>query len=191
MDLLKKKIFQVIEHQLKLEDFESWLYEQNDLADRMSEEFILELYDFNYNQRGAFYLFKEKFLAYYDFNEFLEWKVIANLKDLSNGCENPERILQDFLELGYEEFFYLADLGYNVYQLDYCKLYGWERDKLLGAIQSDATELLFSIQDWMSSNKENRLIDFKSVYPRNYNLKSNDYNEVGTRKNESWWKFWK
>ena len=48
---LKKMIFMTIEDHLSLKEFESCLYSQEDLSDKMSEDLILELFTFNYNQK--------------------------------------------------------------------------------------------------------------------------------------------
>ena len=53
MEDLKIRVFRTIEKEIELQDFEKWLYVQNDLSERMDEGLILELFSFNYNQRGA------------------------------------------------------------------------------------------------------------------------------------------
>lgn len=58
---LKLKVFEVVEDQLPLKEFEEWLYGREDLSDRMNEDIILELYSFNYNNRDARYEFKSTF----------------------------------------------------------------------------------------------------------------------------------
>src|SRR5258706_2578242 len=99
---LKEKVFQTIEEQIPLKEFEQWLYQQSDLLEKMSNDLILELFEFNYNQKGAHYEFKKSFVKYFDENEFMLWKIKANLRDLIAGKETKDRILHEFYyDLGY------------------------------------------------------------------------------------------
>lgn len=77
----------------------------------MGDDLDLELYSFNYNQRGVDYDFRKHFLSFFDEKEFTDWMIIANLETLSMGCKEPERILADFYDLGYGDYPYLSSLG--------------------------------------------------------------------------------
>ncbi len=83
-----------------LKDFEVWLYSQTALADQLDKPMLLDLFAFNYNQPGAFYVFRNTFLPYLDQDDFLNWKVKINLRDLIENCPTRDRILSDFERLG-------------------------------------------------------------------------------------------
>ncbi|MER3329806.1 MAG: hypothetical protein RIF34_09540, partial [Candidatus Kapaibacterium sp.] len=156
MDELKERIFKVIERQIGIKEFENWLYSDENLATRMDEDLVFELYSFNYNQRGVDYEFRKLFLSFFYDKEFTEWKIIANLETLSVGCKEPERILADFYDLGYDDYPYLSSLGYNKYELEDCEYYGWSREKMISEIQKEAKQLLLEVQEWflISSNTD-------------------------------------
>ena len=82
MENLKNKIFRTIEKEIELQEFEEWLYKQNDLSERMDEDLVLELFSFNYNQKGANYEFNRKFIEYYNQEEFTNWKILSHAQEL-------------------------------------------------------------------------------------------------------------
>jgi hypothetical protein len=193
MEALKEKVFKVIDRQIEIKDFESWLYDQSSLSERMDEALILELYSFNYNQRAASFEFKQLFLPFFDEKEFIEWKIIANLKTLSAGCNEPERILGDFYKMGCESYPCLAAIGYNNYWIEDCEQFGWSRQKMIREIQNEAKLLLFEIEEWLETSSYNDLMQFqpKSKKLEMENNTTSDApisTEVDSKK---WWEFWK
>jgi hypothetical protein len=52
---VKMKVFRVFDRLETLKGFEEWLYQQEELAERMNENFYLELFCFNYNQKDSGY----------------------------------------------------------------------------------------------------------------------------------------
>lgn len=168
MEDLKNKIFRTIEKEIKLEDFEEWLYEQNDLSERMDEDLILELFSFNYGQKGACYEFERKFLGYFEKKEFTNWKIIANLEMLQKGCDESERVLRGFKDLSGDGYSFLSHLGYAVYDLEECEYLGWDRQKLLEVIRKESAQLLEELYDWKRESKRNDLVEFKSKFNKSH-----------------------
>lgn len=168
MEALKERIFKVIEEQIDIKEFEIWLYSKTSLSERMGEDLIFELYSFNYNQRGVGYEFRKLFLSFFDEKEFTDWKIIANLETLSVGCKEPERILADFSDLGYEDYPYLMSIGDYQYQLDDYELYGgWSREKMISEMQKEADELLSEIQEWLMNSSNGDLMNFEPKTKKN------------------------
>lgn len=193
MESLKNMIFSTIEKEIELKEFEQWLYRQEDLSFRMDEELILELYSFNYNQRGAGYEFNSRFIKYFDKEEFTNWKILTNLKMLGEGCKDPERILDDFKYLSEEGYSFLSHLGYAVYDLEECEYLGWDRPQLLEIIRDESIQLLKEIIDWLQEAPNNKLMDFKSKCQKSYitlpvKVAARPTNITQSKK---WWKFWK
>lgn len=195
MEVLKERIFKVIERQIDVKEFESWLYSETSLAERMDDDLIFELYSFNYNQRGVDYEFRKLFLSFFDEKEFTDWKIIANLETLSEGCKEPERILADldFYDLGYDDYSYLSRLGYNQYELEDCEYYGWSREKMILEIGKEAKQLLIEIQEWLSTTSNTDLSKFEPKTKKIDMVPNSIPNNVIEPQNNSikWWEFWK
>lgn len=193
MEALKERIFKVIEKQIDVKEFENWLYAETSLAERMDDELILELYSFNYNQRGVDYEFRKLFLSFFDEREFTNWKIIANLKILSGGCKEPERILADFYDLGYYDYPYLSSLGYNQFELEDCEYYGRSREKMILEIGKEAKQLLLEIQEWLLTSSNKDLNKFKPQTKKMDTVTDTIPNHVIAPQNKStkWWEFWK
>ena len=193
MELLKEKVFQVIEEQVGIKEFENWLYQQSDLAEMMDQDLILELFSFNYNQNAANYIFKNSFLPYFDQEEFANWKIMANLNDLVIGKGNTERILADFNDMSLEEYPFLTDLGYYRFYFEDCDYTGRSREALQKDLQMEAESLLGEIQESQVMDSAFDLKNFVSKQQLIENLKYDNpvsqINSSGNRK--KWWEFWK
>lgn len=145
-----------MEEQLPLKDFEQWLYAQNELLDSVNDDFILELFTFSYSQKAAHYAFRNSFLQYFDKEEFMLWKVKANLRDLMEGKETRDRILNDFYKLGYDEFSFLQNLSYYMFELEDVGYGGRSEAEIMKKLKEDAQSLLTDIE-----SEETKNLDFK------------------------------
>lgn len=103
-DELKLNIFKAIEDQMSLKDFESWLYVNEALSNKLNEDVVLEAYSFNYNQEDAKHIFKSTMIQHFDMDEFVLWKVKSNLLDLIEGKNDAVRILNDLLYIGHDGY---------------------------------------------------------------------------------------
>lgn len=193
MEDLRERIFKVIEKQIDMKDFENWLYSNIQLSERMDEELILQLYSFNYNQQRVDYEFRKLFLSFFDEREFTDWKIIANLQTLSEGCKEPERILADFYDWGYKNYPYLTSIGYNKYELEDCAYFNRSREQMINEIQEEASQLLAEIKDWLRITANVDLSEFKPKTKKIDMVPFNISENVITIDNTSkkWWEFWK
>jgi hypothetical protein len=175
-----------IEDHLTLKEFESWLYTQEELSLRMNDDLILELFSFNYNQKGAKYEFKSSFLKYFENEEFMLWKVKTNLQDLIDGRDTRDRILDEFYWIGYDELPFLQSLGYYMYELEDADYFKTGTQSVIENLKKEATELLKEILDEESKNLEFKISSFKRIPRLEFSA------EVTTADNsKEWWKFWK
>ena len=158
-ETLKQKVFMAIEEQLPLKEFEAWLYKQHDLSEMMGIDLILSLFSFNYNQRGAQYEFKGTFLKYFDRQEFILWKVKANLLDLIEGKETRDRILHEFYSLSYE-YPFLQSIGYYMYSLEDIGYYR-NISAALKELNEDAAQLLQNIKEQENNIPGFRISEFR------------------------------
>lgn len=189
MEGLKNRIFRTIEKEIKLQEFEEWLYKRNDLAERMNEELILELFSFNYNQKGAIYEFKAKFLKYFDKEEYVLWKILSNLSTLSNGANEPDRIIGDLYDLSHSGYDFLYSIG----SLEDYNYFGWTREEFLKATIEESQELLVELEEWLAQNPHGDLKEFKKLDSTQKAITT--FSRIETTTNQDggnkWWEFWK
>lgn len=193
METLKENIYKVVEKEIKINEFENWLYTESNLVDRMDEDIVFELFNFNYKQRGVDYEFEKLFLSFFDEKNFINWKIVANLKTLSEGCKQPERILSDFYELGYNGYSFLSCIGYNQYELEDCEFYGWSREELINEIQKEANQLVVEIKGCFESNWNFDLSQFQPKIRKIDMIHYHALKDVVVIEAFSvkWWRFWK
>jgi len=160
---LKKMIFMTIENQISLQEFEAWLYTQAELAEKMSDDLILEVFAFNYNQSGAVYAFKQIILPYFDEEEFMLWKIKANLQDLIAGTNDHERILYDFYKLANNGFSFLRPLGYYIYDLEESQYSRYSKNELLRAVKEHAQKVLCEIELQEKDDITFKISEFKET----------------------------
>jgi hypothetical protein len=181
MQDLKENVFKVLEDQMSLEDFERWLYNSEELQDLMTEDVVLEAYTLNYKQRDAKYQFKKAIFKYFDEDEFLLWKVKANLTDLIANRNDRDRILYDFYYLGYDGYTFLQPIGYYMYQIEDIEYYGNDLEAVLNELKRDSEVLLREIEKQELENPGFRLEDYRGSEKLEWQPL------VITKK---WWKFW-
>src|SRR5689334_22974662 len=129
-----------IEEQIPLKEFEQWLYTQPDFLNAINDDdLILAIFSFNYNQKGAQHEFKHTLLHYFDEEEFMLWKIKANLNDLIAGKEIRDRILNEFYyELGYGDYPFLQRIGYYMFELEDAQYAGRSAADVLVGLRADA-----------------------------------------------------
>lgn len=180
---LKENIFKVIESQMTLRDFEAWLYGNELLSNQMHEDIVLEAYAFNYHLPDARYRFKNTFLSYFDEDEFMLWKVKANLSDLIHGRNDRDRILYEFYWLGYkEEYAFLEQIGCYLYQIEDVQYYARNLDDVLQSMKRNSAQLLDAIIREENANPHFKLREFHFMIPPEENPKA---------ESKKWWNFWK
>ncbi len=184
LEELKIKVFGVIEEQWPLAAFETWLYAQEDLADQMNDSLILELFAFNYRQEGALFVFRDVMLRHYNRNEFLLWKVKANLQDLIDGKDSRDRILHDFLRLSYNDIPILNKLGYYAYYFEDLEYTGRSENGIIQEMKAEATALLRVINTQQAKNLHFDICDFER-----YNTELHELGYTRPLLGKKWWQF--
>lgn len=179
---LKLMIFKTIEDHLTLKEFESWLYAQEELSLQMSDDLILELFSFNYNQSDAMYAFGSAFLPYLDQEEFMLWKVKTNLQDLIDGKDTRDRILNQFRWM--DDFPFLQHIGYFMYALEDAEYFKNDVREVIERMRTQAKDVLQEILTEESKNPEFKISLFKTTTPV-------PSQSTGSDGSKEWWKFWK
>jgi hypothetical protein len=187
--ILKEKVFMVIEEQMPIKVFEAWLYDQQDLSEMMSNDLILGLFSFNCNQRGAQFEFKNTFLKYFDEQEFVLWKVKANLRDLIAGKETRDRILREFYYQDYDKYSFLQSIGSYMFYFEDDGYF--DIQVALKELKQDSAQLLKQIEE-QEKHPGFKISEFRSdpiemkgaMYPPATN------SPVIYLSEKKWWKFW-
>lgn len=153
-----------IEEEIPLKEFEQWLYSQGDLLDNLNDELALAVFSFNYNQKGAHYEFNKIFVPHFDENEFMLWKIKANLRALIMGKETRDRILHDFYyDLGYDDYPFLQGIGYYMFDFEEPEYSGRSLSDLSSELKSDAQELLNEIELQEKMNPDFQIKSFRKI----------------------------
>jgi hypothetical protein len=183
---LKEKIFCAIEGRMSLRDFELWLYANEALLDQMNEDIVLDAYSFDYNQKGAWYGFKWTFSAYFDKEEFMLRKIKSNLKDLADGNETTNRILNEFYWMRYDELPFLQNLRYYIYALEDEEYMPMAKESITQELKREANALLQEILREEKQNPEFRISTFKREPLVEFTSES-----TNASNQKEWWQFWK
>lgn len=127
MNEFKEYLFQAVDRQIPLKDFEQWLYAKIDQENEDMEGLILDLYCFNYLKKDAHYEFRKLVFNYYKTAVFDQWKIMNNLQQLSKGVSCPDSMIADFSKMAHLGYTFLNNLG----ALDDYNYYGWTRTEFL------------------------------------------------------------
>jgi len=145
---------------LSLTDFEQWLYRNEALSYLMNSDAVLMAYEFNYGQPDSKYEFNKLFLKVFC-DEFLVWKVKANLTELINGTDRTELIVGDFYTLGNQGYSWAYSIGYYEYLLDN-SLYDYgDSSEVLNNLKTESAQLLSMIMDQEKGHSDFKLSDFR------------------------------
>ncbi|WP_405604160.1 barstar family protein [Polaribacter sp. Asnod1-A03] len=173
------KFYQFLNNDISLELFESWVYENKELENVISEENYIDLLAFNFKSREIKNFIKSIIKKHFDWKEFEKYRTIELLKNIKSGnieivlasrklrelyLEQEEEIKRPFLSIG------LA-IGYES-ELDNClieseyKLWNsnalkkqlepveWYRKRILENVNQELNELL---------NPEFKVIDLGEI----------------------------
>ncbi len=159
LEEFKQRVFSVMNGLLPLADFEQWLYRNEALSDLMDNDAILMVYEFDYGKADSKYEFNKLFLKEFG-DEFLLWKVKANLTELINGTHRTELIISDFYTLGDQGYSWAYSIGYYEYLLDN-SLYDYgDSNDVLNNLKTEAAQLLSLIMDQEKGHSVFKLSDF-------------------------------
>src|SRR5690606_41813064 len=82
MEILKQKIFDVLNYKLEVFEFEKWLYESPIISENInSNDFVYDIVTINYRSNHWINSLKDIVFKKYDFEEYL-------ISLIKNNCEN-------------------------------------------------------------------------------------------------------
>lgn len=193
---IKHKIFEVLNENGDLLQFEAWLYANPEIENTLPADLYFDLIEFNYKQHDAKNLFDNMVKKFINKGEFEEWKIRKLLTEaLNNGKELPEILKRfyDFYCRGYS-FFDNLGLGYGLSVV--AEDYGEEK---LKAVFPNVKVEIEKVIHWLDSKKviltglqdeynNYEYLDYRTIEER----KPSSYSIANTpEKNiKPWWKFW-
>lgn len=183
MKTLTNKFFQVLERNLSIKEFESWLNSLEDADKLVKNELWKAFYNFNYNSKSVRYEFSQ-LLSKFDTDEYALYKFENTLKQiLADG--NLFRIVRsahDFsLRYDYPAFAIIGDYDYEL-QNEYLSYEG-TRQKLAATAEN-------LLQQWISlKTPDARLALLKGKIPVQTKLKLSP-DSAYVRFSGKLWKFW-
>jgi hypothetical protein len=111
-DNIRLKFYETIFGDVSLEEFESWVYTDNQLESALSPDDYLELISFNYKKNGAKHelveLLSKRFI---NLGEYEKWKMLNLLHGALQKDERLPEILRQFYDLYYKGYTFFNDLG--------------------------------------------------------------------------------
>jgi len=109
---IELKFYGAIIGKIKIEDFEKWIYSNEEIESILSEDDYLELISFNYKESGAKYELVD-FLSekYVDLGEYEKWKILQKLNIALKRDKRLPEILREFYDLYCRGYTFLNDLG--------------------------------------------------------------------------------
>lgn len=165
---IKYKIFNAACDLKRLKEFEEWLYQSDELKKAINDEFVMELFSFNYNQKDALYEFRNFVFTVYSDSEFDYFFVQNECYKIVNQfdeIDNLEIILDELYVLGLRNQGVVFQLG-----MKYCLFESWNEDKekTIIEIKDLAEDILASMEDFEAVHVVLDLDEFEDFY----NLKS-------------------
>ncbi|MFA0963940.1 hypothetical protein AB9P05_19190 [Roseivirga sp. BDSF3-8] len=161
MELLIERMYQVALGIISLKTFECWLYRQA-LAVHMDDEFILEVFSFNYNQKRACRTFLHHFRSLFTTPHYNEWKIGIYLNQLAGRKEPSEEILHEINYTLSEEYPFLTNHGYFYYAFAEDNMMpSHSQEALQEDIRSEAADLLAQLQEALIPNPGMHMRDFE------------------------------
>ncbi len=188
-ELLKEKVFMTIEEQIPLKEFEQWLYGQSHLLEGSENVLTIDLFAFNYNQKGALYEFRRSFTQRFDEREFMLWKIKENLRDLIFDRGNAERILHDFYyDLGNGDYPFVQRIGCYLFEIEDIGYSTRTIDEVMSEVRQDAIVLLNDIEFDEGANPD---FDIKSFKRKEDEAKAIHSALSTSKPAKFWWQFWR
>jgi len=104
-------IFQFINSEIPLEEFEVWVYQTSELEEILGPDAYLDLIDFNFRSKDALHQVKQKLLARIGIEQFETWYIHKELTDLINDVQDPVDIIGGFYAMYCNGYRFLGPIG--------------------------------------------------------------------------------
>jgi hypothetical protein len=117
---LIEKIVSFTQGSISVEQFEAWLYSQEELSDQMiSDDFILEIYSINYARKNVKSDLEKLLIENIGEAFFQSFQIKESLDILTKSQHNCQKILDLFNSLAMnDEYTFLSGLGYCFYDME-------------------------------------------------------------------------
>lgn len=91
MEFLKEKLFDVLANSITIEEFENWLYSNEEVNASLNDnEMLFEIISINYKSKHAFHELKKYCHVYFDYDEYLVSLVESSCRKLVRAQTSVE-----------------------------------------------------------------------------------------------------
>ncbi len=101
----------LLENSISIEEFESWIYQSEELHAILSNEDYLYIVSLNYSSNYIYYEIEKILDNYIDYGKFETIKITALLKRAIQKDEKIGEILRSFYSMYCDGYYFLDDLG--------------------------------------------------------------------------------
>jgi hypothetical protein len=161
---IKTYFFSVIKGDVSTEDFEKWVYANNELESILKLDDYLDLISLNYKKGGAKYEVFNLIQKHIDLGEYETYKMLGLLEETKKKNEKLPCYLMEFYDLYCHGYYFLQDMGLGyglsvVVPPGYFKANTWnklnddEQKKLLASFSPGLEIEVQRLIDWISSKK--------------------------------------
>lgn len=208
---IKERFYTTIKGDISLDDFEQWLYANNELEKYLNSEDYLDLISLNFKKSGAKYELWNLLKKHIDLSEFETYKILGLLYEAKQKTERLPYILMEFYDLYCKGYSFFQDLGIgiglaievprvnNATADTWDKLTEQQQKELLASFSPELEECIDQAIYWLETKKI--LLTGEQDEFRHYNYE--DYRTEEDRKSKlwvvsedkqtdkKWWEFWK
>jgi len=215
---IKERFFKTIKGDISIQEFEQWLYADNELEPILESGDYLDLISFSFKRSGAKYELWNLLKKHIDIGEFETYKLLELFYEAKHQSEKLPFILMDFYELYCKGLIFLREIGLRyglsvvVPRMANVKADTWEeltesqQKRLLDSFTPNLENEIDKVIDWLETKKiiingERDEIGYyvyddfrtdeegKSDLWTEHNFEK-DLSYLKKNDTKKWWKFW-
>ena len=163
MELLKQKIFDVLNYKLEVFEFEKWLYESQIISENInSDDFVYDVVTINYKSIHWLSELKAVVFKKYDYEEYLISLIKYNCEHILKSKNSHESFMSINNIMRYFEFetdydllwdFYLFDCDYDLIEVGY-----WTEENYNSEAKKLAETILEKFKNCYSLDEEREVL---------------------------------
>ncbi|NVN19871.1 hypothetical protein GUA46_16140 [Muricauda sp. HICW] len=112
-DKIELRFYQVLKHQMSIQDFETWVYNSKELEQNLPEDLYLDLISLNYKSKYALNDLTKLIEQYVDYGKFEIKKIQEILESIIQRDEKCAESIEMTYDLYCKGYIFLQKLGLN------------------------------------------------------------------------------
>ncbi|MFD2522891.1 hypothetical protein [Emticicia soli] len=156
---IKERFFKTINGDISIEEFEQWLYTDNDLENHLNSNDYLDLISLNFKKSGAKHELWKLLKKHIDLSEFETYKILELLREAQKKTDSLPFILMEFYDLYCRGYNFLQDLGLAIVIAINATADTWEeltsqqQKELLESLSPKLEEYIEEVINWIETKK--------------------------------------